>query len=340
MGLLDAQTRVNNEHLIHCLTSADVGVRKEAAEAVTDYLRVDNREDGFSDQILPHKPITAANLDRQADTPDPVVIIDIEPESAGAYTVPFATGPQTRTIEAGRFPVFLKRIESARYQSERNRLLTWNMDIKQILKDLLMKDIHRVQDSMLMATTERLLTAVPINTVNPAVEACQWTTQGPLSRASLAYARKGLPSTNRHLNATVGLINNLTVWDIPTLTRNEVGGDLAEEMFINGATMKKVAGLDLIITNKTDLVKTNDLYQFAAPEYTGVFLVLDDTVLSTEYTHYMLEFWAYKCVGMAIRNIAALCKTSFTDYAVDWETGDAAGSASSLPESSSSGSSL
>lgn len=336
MGLLDATTRVSNESLIHCLTDTDAGIRKEAADAVQDYLRMGNPEDGFSDQILPHTPITAANLDRQSDTPDPVVIIDIEPESAGAYTVPFGTGPQTRTIEAGRFPVFIRRIETDRYQSDRNRLLTWNMDIKQILKDHLMKDLHRVQDTMLMATSESILTQVPVNTVNPLVGACQWTTQGPLSRASLAYARKGLPSTNRHLNATVGLINNLTVWDIPTLTRDEVGGNLAEDMFINGATMKKVQGLNLIVTNKTDLVKTNDLYQFADPEHTGVFLVLDETILSTEVIHFMIEFWAYKSVGMAIRNIAALCKTSFTDYAVDWETGDAAGSSSNIPESGSS----
>ena len=337
MGLIDNKLRHENAVLVDSLTSGDQMTRKIAAQEVTDYLLLDNREDGFASAILPETPITQANLDRQSDTPDPVVIIDIEPSSAGAYTVPFGTGPQTVSIEAGRFPVFLKRIESKRYQSDRNRLLTWNMDIKEILKDLLLKDISDVKDTMLMATVERIVGTVPVNTVNPAVGACQWTTQGQLDRAALSAAKKGLPSTSKSLNPTLGLLNNITIHDIPALGRDEVGGDLAEDMFINGFTNAKVAGLDLKVTIKKDLVKTNDLYQFAEPKFTGVNLVLDDLVMSTEMIHFMVEFWAYTCVGMAIRNIAAVCKTSFTDYPVDWETGDATGTTSNLPESGSGG---
>lgn len=332
MGLIDPQIRANNEHLLRCLTDPDRSVRKEAAETVSEYLRISNREDGFASQILPEKNITAANLDRQADTPDPVVVIDIEPESAGAYTVPFATGPQTVAIEAGRYPVFLKRIESKRYQSDKNRLLTWNMDIKEMFKDLLIKDISDVEDGMLMATVERIVGEAGVNQVNPLLDACQWTTQGPLTRQALSNARKGLPATNKKLDATLGLVNNLTIWDIPALERGEVGGDLAQDMFLNGMGEARVMKLDLKVTIKSDLVQTNDLYQFAAPKYMGEFLILDELVMSTELLNYMIEFWAYKCVGMAIKNIASVCKASFTDYAVDWETGGVQGSASRLPE--------
>lgn len=328
MALINAEVRQSNEALLKCLTSNDGAVKKEAADMVTDYLRLKNREDGFARKILPPQTITSANLDRQVDTPDPVVVIDMEAESAGAYTIPFATGPLTQAIEAGRYAVFLKRIASKRYQSDVARLMTWNMDIRQMLKDFLLKDIQTTEDKGFMATVTRIVGEV--NTVNPAVEACQWITAGPLDRVSLAHARKGLPSTNKRLNATVGLINNITIWDIPALDRIEIGGDLAEKLFLDGEAPGKVMGLDLIVTIKNELVADHDLYQFADPKYTGNFLVMEDITLSTENINYFIEFFGYEMVGAAIRNVAAVCKTSFTDSAMDWRTGKARGSETNI----------
>lgn len=337
MGVLSPEIRQSNEHLIGCLASPNAAVRKEASEAVTDYLRLKNREDGFANHILPITTITAANLDRQNDTPDPVVINDVEPESAGAYTVPFGTGPQTQQIEAGRYPVFLKRIESWRYESDVARLLTWNMDIKEILKDFLLKDIQGQQDKSLMRTVENIVGSTP-NVVNSALGSCQWTTQGPLDRASYAQAMKGLASTNRHLNPSMALINNVTIWDIWALTPEEIGDTLSQELFVDGFTSRKVGGLDLKITIKTDLVANYDMYHFAAPKYLGDFLVLENIVMSTELINYTLQFFAYMMMGMAIKNIAAVCKTSFTDSATNWNTGGTPSAVTNLPVSSGSGS--
>ena len=137
---MSPEIRSANETLLKCLTSNDSAVRKEAADMVSDYLRLKNREDGFARKILPPQTITSANLDRQVDTPDPVVVIDMEADSAGAQTIPFGTGPMSVNIEAGRYAVFLRRVISKRYQSDVARLLTWNMDIRQMLKDFLLKD--------------------------------------------------------------------------------------------------------------------------------------------------------------------------------------------------------
>lgn len=320
MSLMSPEIRSANETLLKCLTSNDTAVRKEAADMVSDYLRLKNREDGFARKILPPQTITSANLDRQVDTPDPVVVIDMEADSAGAQTIPFGTGPMSVNIEAGRYAVFLRRVISKRYQSDVARLLTWNMDIRQMLKDFLLKDIQGTEDKGLMTTVNRIVGEQ--NKVNPATGACGWITAGPLNRVSFAHARKGLPSTNKRLNATIGLINNITIWDIPALTRDEIGGDLAEKLFIDGEAPGKVMGLDLIVTIKNDLVADNDMYQFADPKYVGNFLVLEDIILSTENVNYFIEFFGYEMVGAAIRNVAAVCKTSFTGTAVDWRVGE------------------
>lgn len=331
MPYIQEDVRQANNHLLSCLRSNDSAVRKEAADMVTDYLRIQNRENSFAESILPSTPVTAANLDRQVDTPDPVCIIDIEAASAGAHTIPFNTGPKTQMIEAGRFPVFFKRLESKRYQQDVARLMTWNMDIKGILKDFLLKDINDQQDYGLISAVERIVGAQPINTVNAELGACQWTTQGTLNRVSLMQALKGLPTTNRRLNASLGLINSVTILDIPKLTSNEVGDNMAEKMFLDGKAPSQLAGLSYVVTIKADLVHDHDMYLFAEPKYTGVNMVLEDIILSTDTINYMIEFFGYKMIGMAIRNIAAVCKVSFTDTPTDWRTGGLEGSVSNLP---------
>lgn len=337
MPYTDEASNQTNQHLLSCLRSNDSAVRKEAADMVTDYLRIQNKEDSFAESILPAQTVTSASLHRQADTPDPVTIIDIQPDSSGAYTVPFNMGPQTQMIEAGRFPVFYKRIASKRYQQDVARMMTWNMDIKGILKDFLLKDINNQKDYGFISVAEGIVGAQPINTVNHELEACQWTTQGPLDRTSLMQARKGLPTTVRRLNAAIGLINHVTILDIPKLAAGEVGDNLAETMFLEGKAPAKVAGLDYVVTIKADLIKDHDMFLFAAPEYTGVNLVLEDITLSTSSTEYIIEFFGYTMIGMAIRNRAAVCKVSFTDSATDWRTGGLQGSVSNLPEIASSG---
>ena len=337
MPYTDEASNQTNQHLLSCLRSNDSAVRKEAADMVTDYLRMKNKEDSFAEAVLPAQTVTSASLHRQADTPDPVTIIDIQPDSAGAYTVPFNTGPQTQMIEAGRFPVLYKRIASKRYQQDVARMMTWNMDIKGILKDFLLKDINNQKDYGFISVAEGIVGAQPINTINHELEACQWTTQGPLDRTSLMQARKGLPTTNRRLNAAIGLINHVTILDIPKLAAGEVGDNLAETMFLEGKAPAKVAGLDYVVTIKADLIKDHDMFLFAAPEYTGVNLVLEDITLSTSSTEYIIEFFGYTMIGMALRNRAAVCKVSFTDSATDWRTGGLQGSVSNLPEIAPSG---
>lgn len=325
MSIVDPNIRESNAVLIEGLRNE--ATRKEAADTVRDYLRIRNREDGMVGKILPRTNITSAQLDRQVDTPDPVVVNDIEADSSGADVVAFGTGPKTVMIDAGRYAVVFKRIESRRYQQDVNRMLTWNMDIKQQLKDFLLKDIQYAEDAGFIAACNSIVGDV--NTVNENVESCLWTTQGPLDRVSFSNARKGLQATNRHLRSTIGLMNDLTVWDIPKLNRNEIGGDLAEKLFTDGNIMTNVMGLNLVVTIKNELVADNDLWQFANPEYLGDFLVLDDIILSTENINFWIEFFGYETIGMAIKNIAALCRTSFTGTATNWRTGAPDGNARS-----------
>ena len=117
------------------------GMEKQAQDAVNDYIRVRMREDGFARRILPPVQITNDELDRQVDTDKPVKVVDKEPQSPGAISVPFATLPINRYIRGPRFRVMFDRIMTPRFTKDIDELRTYDMDIRQIMSDNAIKDM-------------------------------------------------------------------------------------------------------------------------------------------------------------------------------------------------------
>jgi hypothetical protein len=322
----DPTTRMVNEQIINGFLSDDSVIRKEAQEGVEDYLRIRLYEDGFARRIQPPTKVEPSDLDRQVDTEKPVIILDKEPNAPAAYSVPFGTLPVGHYIQGPRFRVMFDRIMSRRFRADVNTLLTYDMDIKQILEDIILKQIMAEEDRKYLYVADYIVTqgdpdnvdaaaTQDANSANAEIGACQNITYNGITRANLAEMRKGLPSTNRHLNPAIALVNNITIWDVVQLTRENVGGDLAEEMFVNGFTERQIMGLKWVVTIKTDLVPTGVIYQFAEPKYLGRFFVLDDVTLSTKKEDFMIEFFAYECIGAAIGNSAALCRANFNGTA-------------------------
>jgi hypothetical protein len=322
----DPTTRMVNEQLINGFLSDDASIRKEAQEGVEDYLRMRLYEDGFARRIQPPVKVEPSDLDRQVDTDKPVIILDKEPNAPAAYSVPFGTLPIGHYIKGPRFRVMFDRVMSRRFRADVNTLLTYDMDIKQILEDIILKMIMAEEDRKYLAVVDYIVTqgnpalvdaaaGQDANSYNASIRCCQNITYNGITRGNLAEMRKGLPSTNRHLNPSVALTNNITIWDVVQLDRLAIGGDLAEEMFTNGFSERNIMGLKWVITIKTDLVPTGVIYQFAEPKYLGRFFVLDDVTLSTKKEDYMIEFFAYECIGAAIGNEAAVCRTSFNGVA-------------------------
>lgn len=313
--------RAVTQTVVSGLSSNDPVICKEAQDNVTNYIRLRQREEGFFRKLFNVEEITRNQLTKQVDTPLPCIVRDMEPNSAGAYSVPFGTTPLDESLSAPRYRLMFDRIMSYRYVADVNSLLTWDMDIRQIFDDFILKDILGEEDRKGMLTVEATVgssngSSAPV--YNSLLESRTCNTAGAVSRLSLVHAMKGLPSTNRRLNPAVALVNNIFVWDVVGLERNEVGGDLAEELFVNGFAERTIMGLKWIITIKSDLVKDLTMYIFAAPKYLGNFAVLDNVVMSSKHEDFMLSFYAYESVAAIIANAAAVVKVAFTGSAADW----------------------
>jgi hypothetical protein len=317
---LASDIRSKNEALINSFTCGDAGLEKTAAGGVNEYLRLRAREDGFTRRIQPPVPVTPADLDRQVDTVKPVIVKDMEPNTPGGYSVPFGSVPMNYYLDAPRYRVMFDRIMSYRFTADVANLLTYDLDIRQIFNDLMLKDILAEEDRKYIAVADASVGALndktPGNTRYGRLGATGYGEVGLMSRASLAFAMKAVPSTNYHLNPAKALVNNLTIWDVVALGRDEIGGDLSEEMFVNGFAERKIMGLDWLITIKTDLVQDDQMYQFAAPKFLGDFYVLEDVTVSVKHENYMFEMFAYEMIGATLKNEGAVAKASFTNAAV------------------------
>ena len=83
-------TEMVNRTILEALANDNV---KTAADAATDYTRIQLREDSFAFKILPPEQITPDNLDRDIDERNRV-ICELEPDSPGSKWCPLQDVPE------------------------------------------------------------------------------------------------------------------------------------------------------------------------------------------------------------------------------------------------------
>lgn len=311
MSTVAPTARMVNESFVDKMTSGNPAFQKQAQDAVNEYIRVRIREDGFWRRILPPVQITNDQLDRQVDTDKPVKVVDKEPNSPAAASVPFATLPLNRYIRGPRFRVQFARIMTPRFTKDVDELRTYDMDIRQVLSDNSIKDMLAEEDGKAIATIDGLLLGADV--VIPETGVAQHVSiPGGVTRDNLAEAMKVLPRSIGHLNVATVLVNNITIWDIVKFGRDETGGDMAEELLRTGFAEREFLGARFIITIKTDLVPESTVYLFAEPKFLGKFYTLEDTTMYIDRKAFMLEFFAYETIGSSIANLAAIGRADFT----------------------------
>ena len=206
-----AEIRVLNETLLEQLNTP--GQEKQAADAVNDFTRTKMREDGFYRRILPPLQISNDELDRQVDTDKPVKVVDKEPDSPAAISIPFATLPINLYIRGPRYRVMFDRIVTPRFTKDVDELRTWVMDIRQVLSDNAIKDMLAEEDSkFLVAVNAAMLGADLANPANGGVT--QWETiDGGITRETVLDAFKIMPKGPSRLE-----VNTLSACCVKTST--------------------------------------------------------------------------------------------------------------------------
>lgn len=308
------------------LESLERGETKLAADASTDYIRTHIREDSFAFKILPPEKCTNDMLDRDLDE-RLRKIEEIEPDGPGAMWVPFETAPTGEYITGPRFSINFARIQTPKFIKDIDELRTYHMDIRKVLVDNSIKDGLAAYDGKFIETVNSIVfncDASGRNIVTGKKQLMDF--YDGLNRETFAEAKKMLPEGNAqgrfNLRNYCCLMNDVTAQDLLKLNRDEVGGDLAQDMFKNGLTMDTLMGVKCLFTIKSALVPNNYVYFFAAPEFLGKAYYLDDWTMYMKKEAYFIEMYSYWLGGMGIGNIAgvALARFNQTDKKLDSET--------------------
>lgn len=304
------ETRLLNETVFEKLSSGDATLEKQAIDAVNDFTRTKMREDGFYRRILPPTPITNDDLDRAVDTDKPIKIVDKEPDSPAAISIPFATLPMNLYIRGPRYRVMFDRIVTPRFTKDVDELRTWVMDIRQVLSDNAIKDMLAEEDGKFIRAVNTAIVGAGL--VVPTSGVVQHEViSGGISRDTLFDMMKIMPNTPSNLEVHLCLINNITIKEVCKFSHNEMGGTLSEDIMKNGWSLQTFMGVQWLITIKKGLVPTNTIYSFADPKFIGKSYILEDTTMYIRREAYMLEFFAYETMGGCIGHTSGLSRADF-----------------------------
>lgn len=287
---------------------------KAAADMVTDFTRVRIRESSFFEKILPAIKIGDDELTPQLSNDKNVKLVEREPNSPAAITIPLGQQPIQYYFRGDRYPVYFDRIVTHKYTKDTSELRTYGMDIRQVISDNAILDMDFEFDRKMLAACQAIVG--PQGGIVPEtgiVQNVKIVDPAGITRNSLFEIKKILPRTFAHLDGVTILVNNITIHDVSKFTRDETGGDLSQDMFVDGFQQKKLIGCNWVVSNKTELLAEGSFWIFASPEFLGKSYVLEDTTMYVDKRAYNLEFFAYAERGATIANPAAVALVTITN---------------------------
>jgi hypothetical protein len=314
-----ADVKVFNDTFVEMVKA---GQEKQAAVSAQQFTRNKLREESFAEKIITPIDISNDELDK-AENPELLVKWnDREPDTAPASTIPLGVVPEALQFSGTRYPSYFSRITSPKYNKDIDHLRTYDYDIRAIMLELSTKDIATEIDSRFISTVDSVLgTANAANALNGLGLPQNVTISGGITRETVAEAFKvikrlqvpfGPSQPDGGESKGVMLMNTVTADDFVKMSRSEVGGDLAQESWVNGLPSKTLLGVKPIYTIKRDLVPDGTIYLFSSEEFFGKYYRLQPLTVFMKNEAYFLEYFQYLNISLSIGNVKGAVKVQFS----------------------------
>ena len=305
------ECKIFNERFLEYLDTPQM--HKTAADSVNDWTRTHMQEDGFFRKQLPPVKIDNDQLDRRIETDLPYKIVDKEPFSPAAASVPFGQTPQTYYIFGPRYGVGFDRIISPRWTKDVEELRTYIIDIRQVLTDNGMRAMLAEEDTKWIAAVNSCLLGPDIPVPYNGNEVMWRTLSGGVTRENFAESLKIVPRGPSRLQPTTLLLNHITIVELLKWGRDEMGGDFSQDLAKKGWTNDETEfwGRRLIVTIKRELVPDNTIFFFPDPKYLGKHFMLEETTAWVKREAFLVEFFMYQTSGASIGHAGGLGRVDF-----------------------------
>jgi hypothetical protein len=293
------------------------GERKQAAAGASDFTRRKLRESSFVPAIQAPKPIKHSDLTRLQNpttgvNPEiGVYVCEMEPDSPGARTVPFDAAPDQNSYRGDVYLVYVSKDQTDEMYKLLDELAGYKMDLRQVVTDNMLKDLDNRVDTRYIATVNEITgSTAGVNGLGGYEQYLEYT--GGITRANYKYTLA--PMYDAELNNGVFLMSRRTAIEIAGWGRDEMGGDTAERIAIDGMNALeqfKLFGVPHIATIKQSLVATNQVYHFAPSNFLGQYVELEAPTVYVKKERDALFFYAQRKYGYSIGNVAAVARSVF-----------------------------
>ncbi len=298
------------------------GQDKEASVSAQAFTRNRLREESFAEKIITPIDISNDELDK-AENPELLVKWnDREPDQAPAVTVPLGIVPDMYQFKGDRYPSYFTRLMSPLFSKDIDKLRSYDYDIRQILLENSTKDLASEVDRRFIAKVDSIVGT--LNTDNTSLSGYALpqnvSISGGITRENVAEAFKviqrlkvpfGPSQPDSGQSKGVMLMNNVTAMEFVKMSRSEVGGDLAQKMWLEGLPAETLLGVKPIYTLKRDLVPDNVIYLFSSEEFFGKYYRLQPLTVFMETKSFFIQFFQYMNISLSIGNVRGACKILF-----------------------------
>lgn len=328
----DAKEQMIDANLRDMIQDGSHANLEKVAQAANEVTRTQIREGSFANKILPPEKIGNERLTKTM-TEDLIVIDDLEPDSPGAKYVPFETVPEGEIITGSRYITPMARIVTPAFTKDIDLLRTYDYPIRKMLTDNSIKDGMAEHDRKFIQTVNTIVmnTDGGANTPHPVTGKIQLMDfgggsdimGGRIERDDFVDATKMLPRGNDKgkfvARNYIMLAHENTLRAVLKLTRDQIGGDLAQEQWKNGLQDTTIMGIKAISTIKNNLVPEGWIYFFAEPVFLGHNYMLTDWTMYLNKEAYFIKWFSYWLGGFSFGNIAGMALARF--YGKELDTG-------------------
>jgi hypothetical protein len=258
--------------------------------------------------------------------------------------VDFRGASRARYVSAPRVAVSFFTIESEHYQKTEQELLSYPIPITKMIEDFTATDLQDVEDRQFLIYAEagvQLMQedanvkagfphrAFDVDNVAAGLVAGDLSQKPSIMKGSAALNKANTPdSVNwtvypvtkndfvklrqmlamRKLRLEVILMNDVDFQDILQFTLEDLGDKLTSEIVVDGYKYSTILGNRFVRTIKNEILRRGNIYAFTAPEFLGVFYILNNTKFFVKKEWNKIEWGAWEDIGMSLINLNSLVK--------------------------------
>lgn len=304
-----ANDRVFNDRFFQTLQDAPDGELNKQAAPGGLYIRRRLRERSVVRRIMEFTPTTDSDLVALPTEEQPVMWGQLQQESMGAVSMTFHDAVENETFWRETFIVRFFVVSTPEYYKNEWELKTHSHDTVKALTEDCLLDLEEEEDQRWFAASDD--TVGPIDGVGLSGN-IQNFYFGAFARDTWVTSKYLF--SDRQLPTGVFVANQRFMANFERLPRNEIGGDLSQDLFKDGGDAlkdAKIGGVPLVFTTKNHIVPDNVLYQYTQPDYLGVAREYQKPTLYMRKEKRTFFFSLDEVIAISIVNVAGINRGLF-----------------------------